>query len=152
MSSLNRCEFIGNLGGDPEVRTLNNGDPVCNISVACTDRWKDKHSGERRDKTEWVRVVIDGSLAGIAEKYLSKGSKVYVSGRLQTRKWQDQSGNDRYSTEIVLSGFDAKLIMLDPPNGAGGSSSGYTESEYRQASSGGGPTQHDDEMDSEIPF
>lgn len=112
---LNRVELIGNLGRDPETRTMQNGDKVCNLSIATTERWK--KDGQKQEKTEWHRVVIFGNLAGIAEQYLSKGSKVYLSGKLQTRKWQDQSGADRYSTEVVLSGFDGKLIMLDGPSG-----------------------------------
>lgn len=109
---LNQCNFIGNLGADPDVRSTNGGDKVANLRLACTEKWKDKN-GERREKTEWVSVVVWGALAGVCEKYLRKGSKVFVSGKLQTRKWQDQSGNDRYSTEIVLSGSDSKLVMLD---------------------------------------
>lgn len=110
--SLNRVQLIGNLGRDPEIRTMNNGGKVCNLSVAATEKWKDKNSGEQREKTEWINVVLFGNLADIAERYLSKGAKVYVEGKFSTRKWQDQSGNDRYSTEVVCQGFDGKLIML----------------------------------------
>lgn len=150
---LNKCEFIGNLGRDPEVRSMQNGGKVCNLSIGCTEKWKDKNSGEQREQTEWVRVVIFGNLADIAERYLSKGSKVYVSGKMQTRKWQDQSGNDKYSTEIVLSGFDGKLIMLDGPKDRAGQQSDFTEGQYRQASSGGGETAPGpDDLDEEIPF
>lgn len=109
---LNRCEFIGRLGRDPEVRSMQNGDKVANLSLACTEKWKDKQSGEQKERTEWVRVVIFGKLAGIAEQYLAKGSKVYLAGRLQTRKWTDQASVEKYSTEVVLSGFDAKMVML----------------------------------------
>ena len=110
---LNQVNVIGNLGADPEIRSLNNGDKVAILRVAVSERWKDKNTGERKEKTEWVSVVVFGNLVGVIEQYVRKGSKVYVSGKLQTRKWQDQSGQDRYSTEVVLQGFDAKLIMLD---------------------------------------
>lgn len=110
---LNQVNIIGNLGADPEIRSLNSGDKVANMRVAVSERWKDKNTGERKEKTEWVSVVVFGNLVGIIEQYVRKGSKVYLSGKLQTRKWQDQSGNDRYSTEVVLQGFDSKLIMLD---------------------------------------
>lgn len=111
---LNQCNFIGNLGADPEVRTFQNGNKVCNLRLAVSETWKDKNTGERKEKTEWVSVAIfSEGLARVAEQYLRKGSKVYISGKFTTRKWQDQSGNDRYSTEIVLQGFDAKLVMLD---------------------------------------
>jgi len=110
---LNRCEFIGNLGVDPEIRTFQNGDKVANLRVAVSEKWKDKNTGERRERTEWVSVAVFGGLVRVCEEYLHKGSKIYVSGKLQTRKWQDKEGNDRYSTEIKLQGFDATLIMLD---------------------------------------
>lgn len=114
MASLNHCEFIGNLGADPEVRNLPSGNKVANLSLACSETWRDKNSGERKERTEWIRIVIfSEGLAKVAEQYLKKGAKIYVSGKMQTRKWQDQEGNDKYSTEIVLQGFDAKLIMLD---------------------------------------
>jgi single-strand DNA-binding protein len=116
MASLNQCNFIGNLGKDPETRTMQSGNKVSNLSLAVSESWKDKATGEKKEKTEWVRVTIFGALADIADRFLRKGSKVFVSGKLQTRKWQDQGGNDRYSTEIVLHGFDAKLIMLDGKN------------------------------------
>lgn len=114
MSSVNKVILIGNLGADPEVRTLPNGNKVVNLSLATTDSWRDKNTGERREKTEWHRVVIfsDG-MAKVAEQYLRKGSKVYLEGALQTRKWQDQSGQDKYATEIVLQGFGSTLTMLD---------------------------------------
>lgn len=145
---LNRFECIGNLGRDPEVRSMQNGDKVCNLSIGCTEKWKDKNSGERREKTEWVRVVIFGNLAGIAEQYLSKGSKVYIAGKMQTRKWQDQSGQDRYSTEVVLSGFDAKLVMLDG-KGSGGSRDD-NERQDRYPDNSTEPPASD--LDDEIPF
>lgn len=126
--SLNRAELIGNLGSDPEVRTTNNGSKVVTLSVATSESWKDKSTGEKVEKTEWHRVVIFGGvdsdgLAGVAEQYLKKGSKVYVEGQIKTRKWQDQSGQDRYSTEIVLSGRNAGLILLS------GQGNGHTRSE-----------------------
>lgn len=110
---LNVCQFIGNLGADPEIRSLNNGDKVANLRLAVSERWKDKATGERKEKTEWVSVVVFGSLVGIIEQYVKKGSKIFVSGKMQTRKWSDQSGQDRYSTEVVLQGFDSKLVLLD---------------------------------------
>jgi single-strand DNA-binding protein len=130
MASLNQCSFIGNLGADPEVRSLGNGGKVCNLRLAVSETWKDKNSGERKEKTEWVSVVIFGDgLAGVAERYLRKGSKVFVQGKLATRKWQDQSGNDRYSTEVVLQGPGAVLTMLDgAPQGGGNTSSGWGNS------------------------
>jgi single-strand DNA-binding protein len=117
-SSLNKCQFIGNLGKDPEVRRTNDGRPVVNLSLGCSERWKDKSSGEDRERTEWVRIVIfNEGLAQVAEKYLKKGDYVYIEGQLQTRKWQDQSGNDRYSTEVVLQNFRGELRMLESKAG-----------------------------------
>lgn len=114
--ALNRCEFIGNLGQDPEIRTFNNGDKVANLRLAVTEKWKDRDSGERREATEWISIAAFGPLAGIAEQYLRKGSKIFVAGKWKTRKWTDQSGADRYSTECVLQGYEAKLEMLDAPS------------------------------------
>src|SRR6056297_2746363 len=116
--SVNKVILIGNLGRDPEVRTFQNGGKVCNLRIATSENWKDRNTGERRERTEWHSVAIfsDG-LVRVAESYLRKGSKVYIEGKLQTRKWQDQSGQDRYSTEIVLQGFDATLVMLDGKGG-----------------------------------
>jgi len=113
MASVNKVILIGNLGKDPEVRTMQNGKKVANITLATSESWKDKDSGERKEKTEWHRVVIWGQLADIADKYLKKGSKVYVQGSLQTRKWQNKDGQDQYTTEVVLQGFGAELVMLD---------------------------------------
>lgn len=137
--SLNKCMFIGNLGRDPEVRTMQNGDKVANLNLAVSERWKDKSSGEQKERTEWIRCTVFGNLAEIAEKYLKKGSKIYVSGKMQTRKWTDQSGQDKYSTEVVLQGFGGELIMLDgkQSNQAGPISD-----------RGNGPAQ----MDDDIPF
>ena len=116
MASLNQCEFIGNLGADPETRSFQNGGQVCNLRLACTETWK--KDGQKQERTEWITVAIFGEgLVNVASQYLRKGSKIYVRGQWRTRKWQDQSGNDRYSTECVLQGPDAKLIMLDGPSG-----------------------------------
>ncbi len=113
MASLNSCEFIGNLGADPEIKNLPSGGKVANFSIACTERWKDKQSGEQKERTEWVRIaVFNDQLVKVIGDYLKKGSQVYIRGKMQTRKWQDQSGADKYSTEIVMDGFDSKLVML----------------------------------------
>lgn len=114
--SVNKCILVGNLGNDPEVRNMPNGGKVVNLSVATSESWRDKNTGERKERTEWHRVVIfSEGLTKVAEAYLKKGSKVYLEGQLQTRKWQDQSGQDKYSTEIVLQGFNSTLTMLDGP-------------------------------------
>jgi single-strand DNA-binding protein len=118
--SVNKVILIGNLGNDPEVRHTQDGKPICNLSVATTDTWRDKSTGEKRERTEWHRVVIfNEQLAKVAQQYLKKGSKVYLEGQLQTRKWQDNSGQDRYSTEIVLQNFTGQLTLLDGRSGAG---------------------------------
>lgn len=123
--SVNKVILIGNLGRDPEVRTFQNGGKVCNLRIATSENWKDKSTGERRERTEWHSVAIfQEGLVRIAEQYLRKGSKVYVEGKLQTRKWQDQSGADRYSTEVVLQGFDGVLTMLDGRGEGGGGQGG----------------------------
>ncbi len=122
--SVNKVILIGNLGKDPEVRTMQNGNKVANLTIATSETWRDKSSGERKEKTEWHRVVIFGNLADIAEKYLKKGSKVYVSGSLQTRKWQNKDGQDQYTTEVVLQGYGGELTMLDSKGGGGGGSGG----------------------------
>ena len=113
MSTVNKCILIGNLGQAPDIRHTQDGKAIANLSVATSEHWTDKNTGERREKTEWHRVVIFGPLAQIAEKYLRKGSKVYLEGKLQTRKWQDKEGRDRWTTEVVLQGPQAVLIMLD---------------------------------------
>ncbi len=129
--SVNKVILVGNLGADPEVRTFQNGGKVCNLRIATSETWKDKNTGERREKTEWHSVAIfQEGLVRVAEQYLRKGSKVYIEGALQTRKWQDQSGNDRYSTEVVLQGFGGTLVMLDsrnsgPREGGGDYGGGY---------------------------
>src|SRR6186997_515870 len=112
--SVNKVILVGNLGADPEVRRTQDGRPIVNLRVATSESWRDKATGEQREKTEWHRVVIfSEGLAKVAEQYLRKGSKVYLEGQLQTRKWQDQSGADKYSTEIVLQGFNASMVLLD---------------------------------------
>lgn len=126
--SVNKVILIGNLGRDPEVRSFQNGGKVCNLRIATSENWKDKNTGERREKTEWHSVAIfNDGLVRIAEQYLKKGSKVYIEGQLQTRKWQDQSGADRYSTEVVLQGFGGTLTMLDGRDGGGGGGGGYDQ-------------------------
>jgi single-strand DNA-binding protein len=123
--SVNKVILVGNLGNDPEVRNLPNGGKVVNLSIATSESWKDRNTGERREKTEWHRVVIfSEGLTRVAESYLRKGSKVYIEGQLQTRKWQDQSGQDKYSTEIVLQGFNSNLTLLDGRGEGGGDSAG----------------------------
>lgn len=135
--SVNKVILVGNLGAEPEVRNLPNGGKVVNLSIATSERWKDRNSGEQREKTEWHRVVIfSEGLVRVAESYLRKGSKVYIEGQLQTRKWQDQSGQDKYSTEIVLQGFNSNMTLLDgrgEGEGAGGGDGGF-----RGAGGGGG--------------
>ncbi|MEL0435648.1 single-stranded DNA-binding protein [Phycobacter sp. K97] len=126
--SVNKVILIGNLGRDPEVRTFQNGGKVCNLRIATSETWKDRNTGERREKTEWHSVaVFNEGLVRVCEQYLRKGSKVYIEGQLQTRKWQDQNGQDRYSTEVVLQGFGSTLTMLDGrgEGGGGGQGGGY---------------------------
>ena len=169
--SVNKVILVGNLGADPEIRRLNSGDPVVNIRIATSESWRDKNSGERKEKTEWHNVVIfNDNLAKVAEQYLKKGMKVYVEGQLQTRKWQDQTGNDRYTTEIVLQKFRGELQMLDA-RGQGGDAQiagGGRSSDFGQSgpgddqgggagrsgggarSGGGGGFSRD--LDDEIPF
>ena len=149
--SVNKVILIGNLGRDPEVRTMQNGGKVCNLSVATSERWKDRNTGEQQERTEWHRVVIfDDRLADVAERYLQKGSKVYLEGELQTRKWQDQSGQDRYTTEVVLRRFRGVLTMLDSRGGGGGGGFGESADNFRQDS--GMPSGPADDLDDEIPF
>ena len=146
--SVNKVILIGNLGRDPEVRSFQNGGKVCNLRIATSETWKDRNTGERREKTEWHSVAIfQEGLVRIAEQYLKKGSKVYIEGQLQTRKWQDQSGQDKYSTEIVLQGFGGTLTMLDGRDGGGsgggggnygGGGGGYDSGPSDQGGYGGG--------------
>ncbi|MBW4961040.1 single-stranded DNA-binding protein [Sulfitobacter sp. CW3] len=166
--SVNKVILIGNLGRDPEVRSFQNGGKVCNLRIATSETWKDRNTGERREKTEWHSVAIfQEGLVRIAEQYLKKGSKVYIEGQLQTRKWQDQSGTDRYSTEVVLQGFNGTLTMLDGPTGggSGGGGGGYDsgpsdpggygggyDSGPSSSGGGGGGGQSSRDLDDEIPF
>ena len=148
--SVNKVILVGNLGKDPEVRRTTSGDPVVNLSIATSESWRDKASGERKEKTEWHRVVIfNKNLADVAEKYLRKGSKVYVEGQLQTRKWTDKDGAEKYSTEVVLQNFRGELTMLDGRNGGGEGGGGFGGG--RGASEAPASFQRD-EMDDEIPF
>jgi single-strand DNA-binding protein len=150
--SLNRATLIGNLGKDPEIRRTQSGKPIANLSVATTESWRDKSTGERKEKTEWHRVVIfSEGLAKVAEQYLKKGSRVMIEGQIQTRKWTDQSGVDKYSTEIVLQGFGSNLIMLSDNRGNGGGHSNDDGGSQSRQSSGGGSSRHDD-LDDDIPF
>lgn len=136
--SLNKVMLIGNLGADPEVRSFQNGGKVCNLRIATSEQWKDK-SGERQERTEWHTVAVfqEGAI-NFAEQYLRKGSKVFVEGQLQTRKWQDQQGNDRYSTEIAVRPFNGQLTSLDSPGGGGGGQRGGGGGDWNRGSSGGG--------------
>ena len=153
--SVNKVTLIGNLGRDPDVRRLTSGDPVVNLSVATSESWRDKASGERKERTEWHRVVIfNEHLARVAEQYLRKGSKVYLEGQLQTRKYTDKDGVEKYSTEVVLQRFRGELVMLDARGGGdgGGGGGGGAES---PASAGAGETERSftrDDLDDEIPF
>ena len=171
--SVNKVILVGNLGADPEIRRLNSGDPVVNLRIATSESWRDKMSGERREKTEWHNVVIfNDNLAKVAEQYLKKGMKVYVEGQLQTRKWQDQTGNDRYTTEVVLQKFRGELQMLDARGEGGGGQVGYERGGYqggggrgsefgqsgpgddrgRGGGSGSGGGGYSRDLDDEIPF
>ena len=166
--SVNKVILIGNLGRDPEVRSMQSGGKVCNLSIATSENWKDRNSGERREKTEWHRVVIfNENLIQVAERFLKKGSKVYIEGQIETRKWADQSGQERYSTEIVLRPFRGELTMLDGREGGGGGSSGggasgggggFDEVPARDVGrspgggSGGGSFGSGPDLDDEIPF
>ena len=155
--SVNKVILIGNLGADPEVRTMGDGRPVVNLRIATSESWKDRNTGERKEKTEWHRVVIFSEpLARVAEQYLKKGAKVYIEGQLQTRKWQDtQSGEDKYSTEVVLQGFNSQLTMLDGrAGGEEGASSGFSgprQSEARRPRANA-PAFESGGMDDDIPF
>ncbi len=151
--SVNKVILVGNLGADPEVRHTQNGDPIVNLRLATSETWKDRNSGERRERTEWHRVVIfNENLGKVAEQYLKKGSKVYIEGQLQTRKWQDQSGQDRYSTEVVLQRYRGELTMLDTRGGGGGGGSDYGRGGDDEFSAGGGGGSSGGGFDDEIPF
>ncbi len=175
--SVNKVILVGNLGADPEVKSFQNGGKVCNLRIATSENWKDRNSGERKERTEWHSVAIfSEGLAGVAERFLRKGSKVYLEGQLRTRKWQDQSGNDRYTTEVVLQGPGAVLTMLDgaPGGGQGGggrsqggsdwgggsSSYGGGDDDFGGPNTGGrssgggsrGGSTFDNDLDDEVPF
>jgi single-strand DNA-binding protein len=164
MAGLNKVMLIGNLGRDPEVRRTNAGSPVVNLRIATSESWRDKNTGERQEKTEWHSVVIfNENLAKIAEQYLKKGSKVYVEGQLQTRKWQDQTGQDRYSTEVVLSRFRGELTLLDRAGDNVGASNGEDFGRSSPMDPGRGETRSParapatagslaEDLDDEIPF
>jgi single-strand DNA-binding protein len=150
--SVNKVILVGNLGRDPEIRRTQDGRPIANLRIATSENWRDKNTGERRERTEWHTVVIfNEGLCRVAEQYLRKGSKIYIEGQLQTRKWQDQSGQDRYSTEVVLQGFNSVLTMLDTRQGGGpsdtGGSGGSDFGSSGPMDRGGGR-----DMDDDIPF
>jgi single-strand DNA-binding protein len=157
--SVNKVILVGNLGKDPEIRRTQDGRPIANLSVATSESWRDKATGERKEKTEWHRVVIfSEGLAKVAEQYLKKGAKVYIEGQLQTRKWTDQSGAEKYSTEVVLQGFNSNLTMLDGRGGGGGSfaddagsdfGAGSPQPAQRRAVAAGS---RNSDMDDDIPF
>jgi single-strand DNA-binding protein len=160
--SVNKVILVGNLGKDPEIRRTQDGRPIANLSVATSETWRDKNTGERKEKTEWHRVVVfNEGLCKVIEQYLKKGSKVYLEGALQTRKWTDKDGHDKYSTEVVLQGFNSTLTMLDTRSGGGGASIGSDDGgdfgspgptasrERKPAMAGAGKR---DDMDDEIPF
>lgn len=158
--SLNRVTLIGNLGRDPEVRRFDNGGGVCSFSLACSESWRDKNTGEKREKTEWINIsVFSEGLIKVCESYLRKGSKVYVEGKFQTRKWQDQNGNDRYSTEVVIQGFGGQIIMLGGKNNDqhGGSHSGQAQGAQSSSDNSGDSSynqgsNYQGDLDDEIPF
>ena len=164
--SVNKVILVGNVGNDPEIRTFGNGGKVANLSIATSERWRDRQSGEQREKTEWHRVAVFGEgLVGVIERYVNKGSKLYIEGKLQTRKWQDRDGNDKYTTEVVLQGPGSTLTMLDSRSSGGGNvggGGGYNQDRggygnmnqgggYRSAANMDGPKQ-DFDLDDEIPF
>ena len=162
--SVNKVILVGNLGRDPEVRRLGSGDPVVNLRIATSETWRDKNSGERREKTEWHQVVIfNENLGRVAKSYLRKGSKVYLEGQIQTRKWTDNQGNDKYTTEVVLQRFRGELVLLDSRDGGGGGGGrdfGGGEEFGGGYSSGGGaqrqqrpqPAAFDTDLDDDVPF
>ena len=179
--SVNKVILIGNLGADPEIKSFQNGGKIANIRIATSEQWKDRMTGERKERTEWHNVVINGEgLVGVVERYLKKGSKVYIEGSLRTRKWQDRDGNDKYTTEVVIAGMGGTLTMLDgAPGGggsrggggggdewSGGSSGGGSGGGWNQGgggsssggggfgggSSGGGRPPFDDDLDDDVPF
>lgn len=147
--SVNKVILIGHLGADPEIKSFSNGGKIANLRIATTERWNDKQSGEKKERTEWHSVTLNSDgLVGVAERFLKKGSKVYIEGKLATRKWQDQQGNDRYTTEVVVSGFGGSLVMLDGPSRGGGNES------PRSHSTGGNPDWEafGNDFDDDVPF
>ncbi|HEV7343293.1 MAG TPA: single-stranded DNA-binding protein [Sphingopyxis sp.] len=176
--SVNKVILIGNLGADPEIKSFQNGGKIANIRIATSEQWKDRMTGERKERTEWHNVVINGEgLVGVVERYLKKGSKVYIEGSLRTRKWQDRDGNDKYTTEVVIAGMGGNLTMLDgaPGGGGGGSRGGGGEDSWgggggsgggsgggwnqggssggsSGGGSGGGRPPFDDDLDDDVPF
>jgi len=179
--SVNKVILIGNLGADPEIKSFQNGGKIANIRIATSEQWKDRMTGERKERTEWHNVVINGDgLVGVVERYLKKGSKVYIEGSLRTRKWQDRDGNDKYTTEVVIAGIGGALTMLDgAPGGGGGgggsrgggddwgassggggdswkqgggSSGGSSGGGFGGGSGGGGRPPFDDDLDDDVPF
>jgi single-strand DNA-binding protein len=166
--SINKVILVGNLGNDPDVRTMQSGSKVCNLSIATSESWKDRNTGERKERTEWHRVVIfNEPIAKVAENYLRKGSKVYLEGQLETRKWTDQSGVEKYTTEVVLRPYTGQLTMLDSAGGGAGASGGFGGgaqqsgggfgggSQQQDSGFGGGnaaPAQAVDDLEDEIPF
>lgn len=151
--SLNRVQLIGNVGKDPEIRRMNDGRPIANFTIATSDSWRDKASGEKREKTEWHRVVcfVEG-LSKVIEQYVHKGSKVFIEGQLQTRKWTDKDGVERYSTEVIMQAFNSKLILLSKSEGGGqrGDDGGYQQEEDYAPKDNG--ARRGGDMDDEIPF
>lgn len=176
--SVNKVILIGNLGADPEIKSFQNGGKIANIRIATSEQWKDRMTGERKERTEWHNVVINGDgLVGVVERYLKKGSKVYIEGSLRTRKWQDRDGNDKYTTEVVIAGMGGTLTMLDGAPGGGsrggggddwgassgggngngdswkqGSGGGSSGGGFGGGSSGGGRPPFDDDLDDDVPF
>ena len=167
--SVNKVILVGNLGKDPEARTFANGGKVVSFSLATSENWKDRASGERKEKTEWHNVsIFSEGLAGVAERFLKKGSKVYIEGQLETRKWQDQSGNDRYTTDVVLRNFNSSLVLLDSREGGGGGGGGSRSYDQDAGGFGGGssygggggskpqsrpqPAAFDTDLDDDVPF
>lgn len=165
--SVNKVILVGNLGADPEVKSFQNGGRIANLRIATSEDWKDRQTGEKKERTEWHQVVLQSDgLVGVAERYLRKGAKVYIEGQLRTRKWQDQSGNDRYTTEISVGGFDGKLVMLDGARGGQGggsndgwgsgggapSSGGQSGGGWQSGSSGFGGGDFSDDLDDDVPF
>jgi single-strand DNA-binding protein len=149
MADLNRVSLLGRLGKDPEMRSTQGGEKVASFSIATGEQWKDKTTGEKKERTEWHNIVVFGALAGVAERFLHKGARVYVEGKQRTRKWQDQSGADRWSTEVVLSGFSDRLDVIDWPEGSGGGAARGQDDAYAPDDMPPGPR---GDMDDEIPF